>query len=351
MIHRGLMLFFRWWVRQLAELVPSRLVYALAEAGEATILEVTGDRFGLSVRRRGGMAVVAEGPLADLEQTMASGLDLPALKLLRVPAAQVLRKRLTLPQAARRDLGNVLGYEIDRETPFEQAEVYWNYGTAASAVKGKLDIDLIVVPRKSGDALVAAAQAAGFIPAALEAAQEGRRSILLWLQTPNPLHYYRLPPKAKLPLAVIYGIAAAILVLPFAVQEARLFLAERTIASLKDQARAASTLNQAANRRIAALAFMNGSHLGEGGALEILAAASRALPDDSYLTSINVHDGQVTMAGSSEAAAKLIGALSASPAFRDPSFDAAVLQGDGEDLEKFTISAKLAAPSLAAGAP
>ena len=49
------------------------------------------------------------------------------------------------------------------------------------------------------------------------------------------------------------------------------------------------------------------------------------------------------MAGSSEAAAKLIGSLAASPAFRDPVFDSAVLQDEGDDTEKFTISAKLAA--------
>jgi hypothetical protein len=52
------------------------------------------------------------------------------------------------------------------------------------------------------------------------------------------------------------------------------------------------------------------------------------------------------MAGSSEAAAKLIGALATSNTFRDPVFDAAVLQGQGDDQEKFTISAKLAGGGL-----
>jgi hypothetical protein len=67
------------------------------------------------------------------------------------------------------------------------------------------------------------------------------------------------------------------------------------------------------------------------------------LPDDSFLSSLTVHDGQITMAGSSEGAAKLIGALAASPAFRNPVFDSAVLEGESDSLEKFTISAQLAA--------
>jgi general secretion pathway protein L len=344
MIH--LMQFFHWWVRQLAELVPSRLMHMLAEAGDATILDVAGDRFMLSTRRKG---MIAEGALTDLGSVLVP--DLPQLKLLRVQTDQVLRKELSLPAATRRDLANVLGFEIDRETPFEQGEVYWNYRTRTGAVKGRLDIDLVVVPRRAGDALVDAARDAGFAPTALEVPEEGRRSILLWLEAPNPLRYYRLPLKTKLPMAAVYGMAAALVLLPFAVQQARLFLADRTITEYQSQARAASALNQAANRRVAALAFMNGSHLGEGRALDILVAATKALPDDSYLTSFSVHEGQVTMAGSSEAAAKLIGALAASPAFRDPVFDAAVLEGDGDDQEKFTISAKLTGANVPVGEP
>jgi general secretion pathway protein L len=98
---------------------------------------------------------------------------------------------------------------------------------------------------------------------------------------------------------------------------------------------------------MAALAFMGQPNRAKGSALEILLAATRAMPDDSFLTSFDVQGGQVTMAGSSEAAAKLINALARSAAFREPVFDSAVLQSDGDDLEKFTISAKLAA----AGAP
>jgi general secretion pathway protein L len=341
------MLFFRWWIRQLAGLVPARLLQAFVEAGEAAVLEIAGDTFVLHVRRKGILARMATGPLRDLKQTLESVSNLPQLRLLRIPSAQVLRKQVSLPFAARRDLRSVLGFEIDRETPFEQAEVYWSHCLASpGAVKGKLDVELIVVPRRAGDAMAEAAQAVGFVPAALEVANDNKRPTLLWLETPNPLRYYRLPPKARLPLTAIYGLGAALIVMPFAVQQGHFFLADRTIAALETQARAASALNQAANRRMAALAFMGQTHRGEGGALELLAATTRALPDDSFLTAFSLHDGQVTMAGSSEAAAKLIGALAASRTFRDPVFDAAVLEGD-DDQEKFTISAKLAS----AGAP
>lgn len=340
MIQRCLMLFFRWWIRQLAELASAHLLPLYVEAGEAVVLEIADGAFALHIRRRGVSTRVADGALRDLKPAMERLTNLPRLRLLRVPAEQVLRKRVSLPAMVRRDLKNVLAFEIDRETPFEQAEVYWNYSLAGRTAKDRLDVDLIVVPRRAGDALAEAVRREGFEPAALEAVNDSRAPTLLWLETPNLLRYFRVPPRTRPVMAAIYGAAAALLIVPFVTQQARLFLADRTIAALEVQAHAASALNLAANRRMAALAFMGRSHHGDS-ALEVLASATKALPDDSFLTSFSVQGGQVTMAGSSEAAAKLIGALATSHAFRDPVFDSALLQSEGDDLEKFTISAKL----------
>jgi general secretion pathway protein L len=340
MIQRYLKVFFRWWFRQLAGLVSARLLRVYVEAGEAAVLEIADDTFVLHVRRRGTLARVGHGALGGLNQAMEAVPNLPPLRVLRIPEPLVLRKRLSLPAAVRRDLANVLVFEIDRETPFEQAEIYWTYMLAGqTAQKDKLEVDLIVAPRRAADALAETARSAGFPPVALEAENEYRRPAYMWLETPNPLRYFRLPPRLKPYLPAVYAVAAALLILPFAVQQGRLYLADRSIAALERQAHAASALNLAANRRMAALTFMGRSQHNEG-ALAILAATTRVLPDDTYLASFTVHDGHVTMAGSSEAAAKLIGALSASSTFRDPAFDSAVLESDG--LEKFTISAKLA---------
>lgn len=341
MIPRGVTSFFRWWVRQIAQLVPARLLQFFLEAGEASILEITEQRFALFVRRRGRLTPVAQGPLSSLQQTVKTTADLPQLRLLKTPEAQVLRKHLSLPLAVRRDLHTVLSFEIDRETPFELGEVYWNY--RATATKARLDVELVVVPRTAVDTLAQVARDHGFVPAALDVAHDDGPSPLLWLEAPNPLRYTRLPARVRLPMAVVYGLAVALLLVPFAAQQMRFFLADRTIAALGKDAREASDLNRKANLRVAALTFMSGSNLGQNGPLEILAATTKALPDDTYLTSLAVHGGQITVIGSSEAAAQLIGAMAGSPQFRDPAFDSAVLEGD--DGEKFSISAQLASAS------
>jgi hypothetical protein len=65
------------------------------------------------------------------------------------------------------------------------------------------------------------------------------------------------------------------------------------------------------------------------------------LPDDTFLTGLSIHRGQVTMAGSSEVAANLIKAVTKSSEFRDPVFESAVVENPDTDLENFTISTKL----------
>ncbi len=249
-----------------------------------------------------------------------------------------------MPNAARRDLKSLLGFEIDRETPFEQSEVYWNYvADAPDKARGKFDVDLVVVPRALADAAVAAARKAGFYPAALEIEVEPGRPVLIWIAPQRQVHkilsYRKLGPLA----AVTGGLAAAFVILSFVGQQWDLYIANQTIAELQSQAHEASALRSAANHRLAAVSFFSRTGGANGSALGILAAATRALPDNTYLTSFAVHDGHVTISGFSDSAASLIGLLEKSPSFREPVFDSPLTQTEGSNQEKFTISMGLAA--------
>ncbi len=342
MIQRCIMTFFRWWVGQLSGLIPARLLHVYYESGDATVLEIAGDRFVLFVRRAGVLSRAADGGLRKLADTMKSRADLPKLRLLRLPAGQALHKRLSLPYAVRRDLQSVLGFEIDRETPFEQNEVYWSHAIAGhDAARTRLDIDLVVVPRTVADLFVMAAQRAGYDPAALEVENGSGPAARLWLDGAERGQGFSLQPGLVPWARAAAALAVAVIVMPFVAQQWHLFFADRAIAAYQVQAREASALNQAANRRAAAIQFMGQTQGAGGSALAVLLAATRALPDDTYLTSLSLHDGQISMTGSSEAAAGVIGALAKSVAFRDPAFDSPVVEGDGAG-ERFTISVKLA---------
>jgi general secretion pathway protein L len=332
--------FFRWWGEQLAELVPTSWLNLFAKSTDAAILEIRGETFSLWVRQDGKDYQLAKGPLSSLKAIITSVANLPQLLLLRIPVEQALGKQLSLPSAARRDLKSLLGFEISRETPFEQSEVYWNYEiTGQDRERAKLEVELVIVPRPLADEAMATAGAAGFDAAALEVESRPGQPLLIWVGAQRPMRQV-LPYRKLFPLAAVTGgLAAAFIILSFVGQQWSLFIADQTIARLQSQAREASDLRQAANHRLAAIGFLG---KGTGGALSILAAATHALPDDTYLTSIGAHDGRVTLAGYSQSAASLIGLLEKSPSFREPAFDSPLTQDQDSDEEKFTLSMSLA---------
>src|SRR5215510_5679277 len=104
--------FFAWWFGQLAELLPQGLRRSAPTAVDAMVIKPFGPlgRFGL------GAKDLAELPRATGRATV-----------LRLVEQDVLGKTVTLPLAAERELDQVLGFEMDRETPFKAEEIYWNH--------------------------------------------------------------------------------------------------------------------------------------------------------------------------------------------------------------------------------
>src|SRR5262249_39003471 len=150
--------------------------------------------------------------------------------LLRPHAVHVLKKRIVLPAAAQSDLDEVLGFEIDRETPFDRNEVYWTYSIDRLASNpAQLAVDLVVVPRFSIDTVLNAARAANLAPAGIEVEHVadviplGARTRKQWVGGDRPL----------LPLgAAVAALALLAIATPFGVQQWSLASAEAAIVPL-----------------------------------------------------------------------------------------------------------------------
>jgi general secretion pathway protein L len=113
------------------------------------------------------------------------------------------------------------------------------------------------------------------------------------------------------------------------------------IASLGPQAEEAASLRRSADRIVNTFDFLATERERQASALAALAAATRAVPDDTYLTALRLHEGRLSVTGFSPSAAGLVGTLAKSPDFREPTFDSPVVQSDKDGLETFTISVSL----------
>ena len=173
--------FFEWWGRQLLELVPRRL-RGETSGGDGLIVDATQQGLlTLLARRRGtegriGQIRLDEKAQASLRQAVAGRAGRDSLRL-RLPGATVLERSVTLPLAAERDLERVLGYEMERLTPFTAAEVFWGFATEErDRARARLALRLTHRPASHDPGLDRPALLRGPAPCDYRGAGDGRHT-------------------------------------------------------------------------------------------------------------------------------------------------------------------------------
>jgi general secretion pathway protein L len=339
--------FFTWWFGQLAELLPRELRQSPLDAEDALVITPIGSL------RQGIEAVVADLRRNGKESTLghfgvgAVGLaDLPQAAgrttVLRLGEADVLAKNLSLPLAAEREVEQVLAFEMDRETPFKPEELYWNYRiTASDRQNARLSVRLLVLPKASLDPLLTDLAAVGIQPRRVEIADGPDRGFYLPLNGAGS-HSHPASNRLLWPVAVSCAVLAiAAVVTPFVRQEIMIASLEREITVSRAAAAEAESLRQEIDRLSGSAGFIESERDKAGRPLIVLAAATRILPDDTYLTEMEVRQRKLTLSGRSAGAARLIGALAADGEFRNPGFSAPVTRLEALHAELFTINAEV----------
>ncbi len=277
--------FLRWWLEQLADLMPRRLLTLLHRPPDAVLIEQDGTGCTISVRRSGRVDAtrrVSSGVTARVETALRGLGRVPPLVLLRPRAAAVLRKRVRLPTAASANLRQLLAYEIERETPFSAAELYWDYQLRRHAAQDPhIEIELILVPRDRVAPLIAIATEAGLEALALEISGEiagDHDSGLLHI----PLADDPARGSRDRPLLVLAGVTAALIVLaigaPLLRQSLEISKADAALEAAKAEASTAAKLRQEFDQLANAAGFIAAERARAGSPLQAVAAATRLFP-------------------------------------------------------------------------
>jgi general secretion pathway protein L len=335
--------FAQWWGRQLWDLVPARL---RQEAGDGRALVADAAEPGvitLISRRRSG-----EGRLG---QFRTDGSGTQALRaalasrpsgesvLLRIAPGAVLERDVNLPLAAERDPERVLGYEMERLTPFTADEVFWStLIRTRDRARGRLGLRLTIVPRAAVQGLIDLLTEAGGRPALLEApTAHGLRSIMLSHADAPRLTLV----SSRTGLAVIGVLTALVLMSPFLHQSLAMADVQDKLDTLAPQ----MSQVEALRRRITGAGSGGDAVAAEsrrvGDTLEALAAVTEILPDDSYLTEFTMRERKMTLSGLAASAPKLISGLSSDPRIRNPAFTAPVTR---QEQGRIGIGTQEAAP-------
>src|SRR6185503_8420695 len=110
---------------------------------------------------------------AEIARALAR-FQVPPMLSFRMPAGRVLRRRLSLPLAAQENLRQVLGFELDRQTPFRSDQVYYDSRVlGVDPVARQVAAELVLAPRAELDAELGRIAQAGLALDRVDAAEEG----------------------------------------------------------------------------------------------------------------------------------------------------------------------------------
>ena len=307
---------FGWWRGQIKSVFPWR-------RGQPDALIIDVREFGRSPQRLTGRLLARHRGRETFIASLSTSLRLPLggawpAVALRLPAAMTLHRELALPAKAERHLKTTLHFEMDRLTPFDPSEVFWSV-SALTREKQVLKLTLSLIPRSIVEPLLAALQQMNLTPSFVETGfgpiSLGQRNV----RHANPVR------NALIMVCCTFGLL--ITLTPFLHQQYRLNAINHQLRELQPRRQVLSSLHQQlaalnAGEIIATAAHENGDEL------QALAMLSNALPNGSWLDSLSMTPGQVTIDGQSDDAAHLISSLAASTSFTDPSFAGPIMLDD-----------------------
>jgi general secretion pathway protein L len=340
--------FFSWWFGQLADLLPQRLRRSAPTAADATVITPIGpigqavDGVAVGLRRGGKETLLGQFALG------ASGLaDLPSSPgkpaVLRLGEVDVLGKTVILPLAAEREIDQALLFEMDRETPFRPDELYWNHRIeAADRPNARLLVRLVLAPKTLLAPLLDRLAHAGIAPVRAEIGDGPDAGFWLPLDGDGHSIGRRVRPLVR-PLAVGCALLAlTAIVTPFVRQSITMSALDRSLATGRAAAAEADILHGEIARLTGSADLVEKERQKVGQPLAVLASVTRVLPDDSYLTEMQLQQRKLTMSGRSAAAARLIGAMASDSEFHNPTFAAPVTRIEALRQEIFTIVTEVA---------
>lgn len=356
----GLRGFWAWWLTALGSWLPPRLRAVFGLAQQRLLLRHEGETLSLALTLptqpgEASIRALAELPWdagtageASLNQLLVPRINsLPRWLVLHGRGG--LRRRLSLPAAAADRLREVLGFEIDRQTPFSADEVYYDARLLGRRGDGQIDAELIVVPRASLEhALDALGPSLRATLSGVDMADADGLPLGINL-LPGAQRRHRRDPRGawNLGLAVVALVAlGAGLWQILANREAAADAFEIKAKAHSQQAQKVAAEKKQLVDMVEGLRFLQQTRSGRPSTVEVLDELTRRLPDSTYIEKVSIEGEHVLIIGLSSEAPRLIERLQSSKLWHSMNLTGALLPDPTKGKDRFTLAAELTiAPS------
>ena len=338
--------FLAWWKSSLLELLPAGLGTRLAGGRE---LELILSEQDAELREEGKLVTrltLPEGRLELLAGGLTERVQAGDRVSLCVPPSQVLMRRLDLPVSAEKNLGELLGYEMDTFTPFDARKVYFDYRLEQrNSATGTIQVQLYVLLREPLDALSAALAGRGARIGAVKVL--ARPADAAGRARPEPgvdlaPAAWRRAPRGGWRLApyLVLALLLANLIYPFVGQYRLAQELEQEAAVLRQQLNELRKRNAGVYQGREAAAWILQRREEQARVMDVLDTLTRILPDHTHLSELSLKDGRIEITGSS-AEASALPALIEAAGFVQARFTAAITPDPRSGAERFSLQMRL----------
>jgi len=341
--------FWRWWTGELKAMVPHRLRPWLLPRDTSLYIYPSegGFRLGCSVNGQYRDLGVLPGPGDETPLTEEIDRLLPSVGHISLcwPEGDALLRNVSLPEETRERLADVIGFELDRLTPFRADQVYFAHRLLGQdAQANTIEVEIQVVPRPAADRAMGELAERGLKVSAL-VLDTGTNSDLSTSLNLAPGLARSGPGKGRRRPWVLAAVTAVLLVLALAIPQYRnlerieqlqqVLESERAGALAASQMRDALQALREEGKRFATRRAQNPT------LVETLDELSRVLPDGTWLTSAEIRQDRARIQGLSDSASGLIALVESSPLFRDAEFTAPVTRDQTRNLDQFVLETTL----------
>jgi len=264
--------------------------------------------------------------------------------VLRLAEHEVLKRRVTFPTQVRDNLAQVIGYEMDRLSPFQSDQVYYDFRVIEDlAHGGKMRIELALCLREQVQHWLRLVRDTGAQVEQVTWEEAWPKANLLPAKE-RPQRGTGPFSATKLLLLLVLVLAAAGLAAP--IWQKKQIRDERLaqIAELKVRAEKVLEVRNALEQARAGSVAVLQRKWEQPRIIDLLLELTERLPDDTWVQTMDYRDGEIQIRGESTQATSLINLLDQAPGITEVSFRSPVVQVAGSGRERFHISLKYKRP-------
>jgi general secretion pathway protein L len=335
---------WRWWREGLLGWLPAGMRRKLA--GTPRRLIVKPGPGGLAVFRQeeGDPEALTDQSWDSLDREVWRKLiraERPTAMVLRMPEDRALTRIVMLPIAAAANLRQVLGYEMDRLTPFSVNQLYYDaLILERQPEQRRIRVAMSALPRAEVDAALETLARLGVIPDIVDITG-GRTGINLLPVEKRPRRGI-WPRRLRNILVVIsLSLVLAAAILPLWQQRALVIRLQKQVDTLQKDSGQILTLREQLEKAIDSSRFLVEKKRSAPLMIELVHELTRLLPDHTWLERLQIKGDTLQLIGQSASASTLVGLIEESKLLGSVAFTSPVTNDRRTGKERFVLGARV----------